>query len=72
MKGELGKKGQRGEPDNKGAKGNLGYPGYKGEKVWPVLKVHLAQLVHRVLMGCKEKLVREDTWAKKVNQVTKA
>ena len=43
----------------------------KVEKVWLVLKVYLAQLAHRVLVGCKEKLVKEETWAKKVNQARK-
>ena len=56
-------------------KGEHGYPGYKGEKVkraWSVFKVQLAQLAHRVLLGYKEQLVKEETWAKKVNQATKA
>ena len=44
----------------------------KVEKVWSVLKVHLAQLAHRVLVAFKEKLVKEETWVIKVNQVAKA
>ena len=40
------------------------------KKVWLVLKVHLAQLAHRVLVGDREKLVKEETWAKKVNLFT--
>ena len=43
----------------------------KVQKVWSVLKVHLAQLAHRVFLGYKEKLVKEEAWDKKVNQVTK-
>ena len=41
--------------------------GRKVKKVRSVLKVHLAQLAHRVLVGYKETLVKEETWAKKVN-----
>ena len=41
-------------------------------KVWSVLKVYLAQLANEVLLVHKEKLVKEETWDKKVNQVTKA
>ena len=44
----------------------------KVRKVWSVLKVHLAQLAHRVLMGDGEKLVKEEKWDKKVNQATRA
>ena len=36
--------------------GNRGYMGYKVRRVWLVLKVHLAPLVHRVLMGYKVKM----------------
>ena len=40
-------------------------------KVRKVLKVQLVQLAHGVLPGYQEKLVIEETWAQKVNQVTK-
>ena len=63
---------RHGEPGDKGVKGNAGFPGYKVKKGWSVLKVHLAQLAHRVFLGYKEKLVKEETWGKKVNWVTKA
>ena len=32
----------------------------KGKKVWLVLKVHLAQLVHKVLLAYKVKMDRKE------------
>ena len=37
----------------------------KVQKVWSVFKVHLAQLAPRVLLGYKEKLVKEETQGKR-------
>ena len=67
--GPEGQKGTKGEPGDKGAKGNVGYPGYKGEKGNEGVVGPQGPSGSR---GPRGETGKEETWGKKVNQVTKA